>query len=74
MGTLLVEIRGQTEGSLNTNLGQKAVGMLVKNAKETIQSLLTATADGSLFEQDPLEVDTLILRNDPNITNPRTGE
>ncbi|HKJ56396.1 MAG TPA: M14 family zinc carboxypeptidase, partial [Nitriliruptoraceae bacterium] len=31
-GTLLVEIDGQTEGNLNSLLGQKRVGMLKKNA------------------------------------------
>ncbi len=73
-GSLLVEILGQTEGSINFNLGQKAIGMLVKNAQESIGSLLDATADGSLFTQDLAEVDELILMNDPNITNPHGEE
>ncbi len=48
--------------------------MLVKNAQESIGSLLDATTDGSLFTQNLAEVDELILMNDPNITNPHGEE
>lgn len=73
-GSVLVEILGQTEGSLNFNLGQKAIGMLKNNARELLEAVLEATADGSLFDEDPADVDTLILPNDINIGNPRREE
>lgn len=73
-GSVLVEILGQTEGSLNFNLGQKAIGMLRNNARELLEAALLATADDSVLAEDPAEVDELILANDPNITNPRLEE
>ena len=33
-------------------------------------SVIAATADGSLFVENPDDVDELILTNDPNISNP----
>lgn len=73
-GSVLVEILGQTEGSLNFNLGQKAIGMLKNNARELLEAVLEATADGSVFDEDPAEVDDILLANDPNIRNPRLEE
>ncbi len=69
-GSVLVEILGQTEGSINFNLGQKAHGMLRNVARELVTAVLEATADGSLFAEDPAQVDELILANDVNISNP----
>jgi hypothetical protein len=34
-------------------------------------SLLEATADGSLYDEDPGEAETLILDNDVRLNNPR---
>ncbi len=50
-GSVLVEIKG--------GIGQKSVGMLVKHTVEQMMSILEATADGSLYEEDPDRVDEL---------------
>ena len=73
-GSVLLEILGQTEGSLNFNLGQKSIGKLRNVAGELVLAVIEATADGSVFLEDVGEVDNLILMNDPNIGNPRADE
>ncbi|HKJ56029.1 MAG TPA: hypothetical protein VJ978_08575, partial [Nitriliruptoraceae bacterium] len=72
-GTLLVEIDGQTEGNLNSLLGQKRVGMLKKNAINLVWSVLAATADGSVYELDPDLADEILV-DDTNLSNPRDHE
>ena len=67
---MLLEVLGQTEGSINFNLGQKSIGKLRNLARELVMSVIEATADGSLFVENPDDVDELILTNDPNISNP----
>ena len=69
-GSVLVEIMGQIEGSGLINIGQKAIGMLRNNAREILMSVLNATADGSLYEENPTDVDALILDNDQFDRNP----
>ena len=69
-GSVLLEVLGQTEGSINFDLGQKSIGKLRNVARELVMAVIEATADFSLFFQDPAEVDELILANDPNIGNP----
>jgi hypothetical protein len=69
-GSVLLEVLGQTEGSINFNLGQKSIGKLRNLARELVMSVIEATADGSLFVENPDDVDELILTNDPNISNP----
>ncbi len=73
-GSVLVEISGQTEGSGDSLIGQKAIGMLNNEAHLIMSAALTATADGSLFELDPNLVDELILDVDEDLDNPRTEE
>jgi hypothetical protein len=65
-GSILVEIRGQ---------GQKSIGMLKNNAREIMEAVLEATADGSLFIVDPAEADVLLpIGTDTSIPNPRGEE
>ena len=65
-GSILVEIRGQ---------GQKSIGMLKNNAREIMQVVLKATADGSLFEISPNLADVLLpVGTDTSIPNPRNEE
>lgn len=67
-GSILVEIRGQ---------GQKSIGMLKNNARELLEAVLRATADGSLFDEDPAEADLLLPPGDLTdefIGNPRSEE
>ena len=70
----MVEIMGQTEGSPFINIGQKAIGMLKNNVRELTMAVLEATADGSLYLENPDDVDTLILDNDGFDPNPRVEE
>lgn len=70
-GSVLVEISGQTEGGLSTNIGQKSIGMLVNEARSILWAALDGTADGSLFDLDPERAEELILVNDVDIDNPR---
>ncbi|WP_097028320.1 M14 family metallopeptidase [Clostridium peptidivorans] len=46
-GSVLIEMRGQMQ-----SLGQKSSGYLTKTFVESIMSLVSATADGSLYEAD----------------------
>lgn len=65
-GSVLVEIRGQ---------GQKSIGMLKTNAREIVWSVLAATADGSLFAEDPAEALVLLpVGTDSSISSPRFEE
>lgn len=67
-GSILVEIRGQ---------GQKSKGMLKNAAREAMMSVLKKTADGSLFDINPLLSDTLLPPGDLTdefIGNPRSAE
>jgi hypothetical protein len=65
-GSVLVEIRGQ---------GQKSIGMLKTNAREIVWSALAATADGSLFAEDPADALVLLpIGTDGGIGNPRFEE
>jgi hypothetical protein len=65
-GSVLVEIRGQ---------GQKSIGMLKNNAREIVWSVLAATADGSLFVEDPAEALALLpIGTDSGLGNPRFEE
>jgi hypothetical protein len=65
-GSVLVEIRGQ---------GQKSIGMPKTNAREIVWSVLVATADGSLFTEDPAEALILLpIGTDTSISNPRFEE
>jgi Zinc carboxypeptidase len=65
-GSILVEIRGQ---------GQKSLGMLKNNAREIMQAALEATADGSLFFEDPADADILLpMGTDTSIPNPHEEE
>lgn len=71
-GSVLVEIRGQIEGSiLRLNLGQKSIGMLKNNVREMLMAALEATADGTILDEVPARVDELILDNDIPLNNPR---
>ena len=73
-GSVLVEISGQTEGTLDTLIGQKAIGMLKNEARLILTAALEATADGSVFGIDPDLVDELILDVDEDLDNPRRLE
>lgn len=73
-GSVLFEVVGQIEGSGFINNGQKAIGKLKSGVKKVLMALLEATADGSLFAEDPNEADTLILDNDVFLPNPRLVE
>jgi hypothetical protein len=72
-GSLLVEIEGQTEGNLNSLLGQKRSGLLQQNVINLLWSVLGATADGSLFEVDAGLADTILV-DDANDQNPHLDE
>ncbi len=67
-GSLLVEIEGQTEGNLNSLLGQKRTGLLQQNVINLLWSVIAATADGSLYVADASRADTILVddRNDQN--------
>lgn len=65
-GSVLVEIMGQTEGSPFINIGQKAIGMLKNNVRELMMAMVEATADGSLYLENP--------DNDGFDPNPRVEE
>lgn len=69
-GSVLVEISGQTEGTLDTLSGQKASGYLNDNAREIMEAVLTATAAGSSFALDADRVDELLLDNDDDLDTP----
>ena len=73
-GSVLFEVAGQIEGSPFINNGQKAIGELKSGVTKILLSLLEATADGSLFLEDPDEADRLILDNDVFLPNPRVEE
>ena len=73
-GSVLFEVAGQIEGSPFINNGQKAIGKLKSGVVKILLSLLEATADGSLFDEDPDEADTLIKDNDVFLPNPRVVE
>ena len=73
-GSVLVEISGQTEGGLDTLIGQKAIGMLNNEARLIINAALEATADGSIHGLDPALVDELILDVDEDLDNPHREE
>ena len=73
-GSVLFEVAGQIEGSPSINNGQKAIGKLKSGVRKILLSLIEATADGSLFDEDPAEADTLILDNDVFLPNPRLVE
>ncbi len=73
-GSVLFEVAGQTEGSPSINNGQKAIGKLKSGVKKILMTLLEATADGSLFAEDPDQAETLILDNDDRLRNPRLVE
>lgn len=65
-GSVLVEIRGQ---------GQKSIGMLKNNAREIVWSVLAATADGSLFDEDAGEAEVFLpIGVDSSVGNPREEE
>jgi hypothetical protein len=68
-GSVLLEISGQTEGDLDTLIGQKAIGKSVTEVRQLLLAVLDATADGSLFELDPDLVDELVLANDEDLDN-----
>ena len=70
-GSVLVEIRGQIEGSVFINLGQKSIGMLKNNVREMLMAVLKSTADGTILDEAPAQVDELILDNDTFLRNPR---
>ena len=69
-GSVLLEVLGQTEGSINFDVGQKSIGKLKGVPRELVWAVIEATADGSLYAEVPDEVDDLLLANDPNIRNP----
>jgi hypothetical protein len=73
-GSVLFEVAGQIEGSPSINNGQKAIGKLKSGVRKILLSLIEATADGSLFDEDPAEANTLILDNDVFLPNPRVEE
>ena len=73
-GSVLFEVAGQIEGSPSINNGQKAIGKLKSGVRKILLSLLEATADGSLFDENPDEANTLILDNDLRLSNPRIVE
>lgn len=73
-GSVLFEVAGQIEGSPLINNGQKAIGKLKSGVKKVLISLLEATADGSLLDENPDDADTLILDNDNFLANPRLTE
>ena len=73
-GSVLFEVAGQIEGSPSINNGQKAIGKLKSGVRKILLSLLEATADGSLFDEDPAEAETLIQDNDVRLANPRVVE
>jgi hypothetical protein len=65
-GSVLVEIRGQ---------GQKSIGMLKNNARQIIWSVLAATTDGSLFDENAGEAEVFLpIGVDSSVGNPRTEE
>lgn len=70
-GSVLVEIAGQIEGSPSINIGQKHIGMLEKNVRVMLMSVLEATASGALFQVDPDRANTIIVDNDEGLDNPR---
>ncbi len=73
-GSVLVEISGQTEGTGDSLIGQKAIGMLNNEARLIIDAALEATADGSIHDLDPNLVDELILDVDEDLDNPHGEE
>lgn len=73
-GSVLLEIMGQIEGSPSINIGQKAIGMLKNNVRELMMAVLQATADQSLYQENPDDVDSLLLDNDGFDPNPRVEE
>lgn len=73
-GSILFEVVGQIEGSPSINNGQKAIGKLKSGITKLLLSLLEATADGSLRDEDPAEANILILDNDNFLANPRLTE
>ncbi len=73
-GSVLFEVVGQIEGSGFINNGQKAIGKLRSGVTKILLALLEATADGSLYAEDPDDADTLILDNDVFLANPRLTE
>jgi hypothetical protein len=68
-GSVLLEISGQTEGDLDTLIGQKAIGKSVTEVRALLLAVLDATADGSLFELDPARAEELLLANDEDLDN-----
>lgn len=68
-GSVLVEISGQTEGGLDTLIGQKAIGKSVTEVRQIMLAVLEATADGSLFALDPARADELLIANDEDLDN-----
>ncbi len=73
-GSVLFEVAGQIEGSPFINNGQKAIGKLKSGVVKILLSLLEATADNSLYAEEPSEASELILDNDTFLRNPRMGE
>ncbi len=55
-GSVLVELRG--------GIGQKSAGMLIRTAYATMGALLEATAEGTVFDQDPTRAGAIPLRGD----------
>ena len=51
---MLIEIKGQTQ-----NLGQKQSGMLTQTAVASIYEILTALADGTIYDVDPALYDEI---------------
>ena len=51
---MLIEIKGQTQ-----NLGQKQSGMLTQTAVTSIYEILTALADGTIYDVDPAIYDEI---------------
>lgn len=70
-GSVLVEIAGQIEGGPGINIGQKHIGMLQKNVRVILTSVLEATASGALFGIDPDRAEAIVVDNDENLQNPR---
>ena len=73
-GSILFEVAGQIEGSVFINNGQKAIGKLRSGVTKIMMSMLEATADGSVLEEDPAEAEVIILDNDTFLVNPLAEE
>ena len=73
-GSVLFEVAGQIEGSPLINNGQKAIGKLKSGINKILLSLLEATGDETLLQEDPAEATALILDNDVFLRNPRVEE